>query len=143
MTGDAFIRLAGKMAAQSSTDEAALRTAVSRAYYGAFHIARQFLEELGVSTVANAQIHGFVRHCLIGSGDAELQQAGSLLSTLHTDRIRADYRLHLQQFASLDEVRGSIESADRVRAILENSQRSDSREALRAAIESYLHRRAP
>ena len=44
MTGDDFIHLAGKLA--TSVDEAALRSAVSRAYYGAFHLALQFLEDI-------------------------------------------------------------------------------------------------
>ena len=44
MTGDDFIILAGRLA--TSADEASLRSAVSRAYYGAFHLALRFLEDI-------------------------------------------------------------------------------------------------
>ena len=44
MTGDDFINLAGKLA--TSPDEASLRTAVSRAYYGAFHLALAFFDDI-------------------------------------------------------------------------------------------------
>ena len=39
MDGHEFISLAGKLAASANAGEAAYRTAVSRAYYGAFHAA--------------------------------------------------------------------------------------------------------
>lgn len=47
MTGDDFIQFAGKIAVLPSSDAAALRTAVSRAYYGAFHLAKELLRDLG------------------------------------------------------------------------------------------------
>ena len=46
MTGDKFISLAGKVASGTQSDEATCRTAVSRAYYGAFHVAKDFLTSL-------------------------------------------------------------------------------------------------
>ena len=45
MTGADFLPLAHDLAAASSEPE--WRTAVSRAYYTAFHVARQLLEDLG------------------------------------------------------------------------------------------------
>ena len=47
MDGTEFIALAGKLVAVPAADEATYRTAISRAYYGAFHVARSFLVELG------------------------------------------------------------------------------------------------
>ena len=44
MNGDDFIQLAGKLA--TSADPASLRSAASRAYYGAFHLAGEFLVDM-------------------------------------------------------------------------------------------------
>ena len=58
MNGDDFIQLAGKLA--TSADPASLRSAVSRAYYGAFHLAGEFLADIGrpVPHHANAHVLG-------------------------------------------------------------------------------------
>ena len=45
--GGDFIDLAAKMGLARGANPASRRTAVSRAYYGAFHIARALLIELG------------------------------------------------------------------------------------------------
>ena len=55
MTGNEFIILAGKLA--TSADEASLRSAVSRAYYGAFHLAIQFLNDIERPVPQNANAH--------------------------------------------------------------------------------------
>jgi uncharacterized protein (UPF0332 family) len=89
MDGHAFIALAGKLAAE----EATYRTAVSRAYYGAFHVARSFLVELGFEPLSNANVHAFARHYLNGSGIAQACLAAGELGDLQTARNRADYRL--------------------------------------------------
>ncbi|HEV3005184.1 MAG TPA: hypothetical protein VGX78_12025 [Pirellulales bacterium] len=44
MTGDDFIRLANRLALATTAAEPEWRTAVSRAYYGAFHMASALLE---------------------------------------------------------------------------------------------------
>jgi hypothetical protein len=85
MDGNDFIALAGKLAAASAGDEATCRTAISRAY-GAFHVARAFLVELGFSPVGNANVHGYVQHYLNGSGHSEACRAAFLLSHLQSAR---------------------------------------------------------
>ena len=93
MEGSDFIALAGKLAVAAAADEATYRTAISRAYYGAFHIARSFLVELGFQPVGNANVHAFVRHYLAGSGHPEAYLAASELGYLQAARNRADYDL--------------------------------------------------
>jgi len=48
MTGDELISLAGKFVANTNLggSEAQFRNAISRAYYGAFHLAKTLLEEI-------------------------------------------------------------------------------------------------
>jgi uncharacterized protein (UPF0332 family) len=58
MDGNDFIILAGRLAVMPQ-DEAAHRTAISRAYYGVFHVARSFLLDLGFRPVGNANVHAF------------------------------------------------------------------------------------
>jgi hypothetical protein len=84
MTGDDFIHLAGKLA--TSADEAALRSAVSRAYYGAFHLAQQFLEDIERPIPRNAQAHVQAARTLQNSAHRDAYRAGSLLGDLHTEK---------------------------------------------------------
>lgn len=140
MTPTEFVDFAGKLAASGSGGEAAIRSAVSRAYYGAFHLTLQFLAELGVPTPANAASHVLIQHCMIGSGHAEAQRAGRLLSSLHTDRITADYRLSDTRIASFEAARMRVEMADTIRSILEACRHEPMRTELRSAINDYVRR---
>lgn len=79
-----FISLALRLSA--SNNEADLRSAVSRAYYGAFHVARQFLLDVGLrwprKEAYAAEIHMKVRYCLIESGNADAVLASDQLWSL-------------------------------------------------------------
>jgi len=76
------------------TDEPALRSAISRAYYGAFCYSRNYLtntskirtpkEDLG-------KIHASVIDYLLESDDDDEKLAGQHLSNLRRQRNRADY----------------------------------------------------
>ena len=71
-----------------------LRSAISRAYYGAYHEARMFLERVpGVNISTGSKGHGEVQHHFAGLPDAEVEKIGHHLSTLQGVRITADYRL--------------------------------------------------
>lgn len=65
MTGDEFLKLADEMLRQSQTpSEAVCRTAISRAYYGAYHVTLAFLIRLGEFA---AKDHGETWRCLASS----------------------------------------------------------------------------
>jgi uncharacterized protein (UPF0332 family) len=66
MTGDDFISLATQLLAGKS--EAHFRTAVGRAYYGAFHLARDFVRACGILVSSGPEAHRSVRWCLANSG---------------------------------------------------------------------------
>ncbi|HEX7380161.1 MAG TPA: hypothetical protein VF278_23775, partial [Pirellulales bacterium] len=74
MSPNDFVSLAVKLS--NSAHEAELRTAVSRAYYGAFHSARDLLEDCGISfppkELLGADVHRKIRFCLesADNGDA-------------------------------------------------------------------------
>ena len=84
-----FLTLATALAA--GTTEAAWRSAVSRAYYAAFHAARQLLRDLGFRVPRGDQAHAYLWMRLSNCGGASLQRAGQLLNSLRTERNRADY----------------------------------------------------
>jgi uncharacterized protein (UPF0332 family) len=91
MTGDEFIVLAGKLAADPRSGAASYRTAVSRAYYGAYHLAKALLKnELDYDPGAP---HGETWTWLARTGDQRAEEASSVLSSLYSNRRRADYEL--------------------------------------------------
>ncbi|HEX7449182.1 MAG TPA: hypothetical protein VF306_16630 [Pirellulales bacterium] len=97
---DDFIVLAIKLS--KGRHEADLRSAVSRAYYGAFHSARQLVEECGVKISRRhlyaADIHRKVRFCLDHSGNSLAIKAAEKLDSLRGRRNEADYDLSSADF---------------------------------------------
>src|SRR5687767_5406019 len=89
MNADEFLRIAGVLVAKYSNDEAALRTAISRAYYGAYHVAVDLLSRACTEHLD----HGSVRRLLKESGLSLAQRAGRHLDDLQGSRVKADYRL--------------------------------------------------
>lgn len=140
MTGDEFIGLAGKLAVGAASGEAAYRSATSRAYYGAYHLAISLLADLSYSLPANANGHVFAQRVLTGSDHPAARQAGFLLGDLHTDRIKADYKLQnsaagTQRFAKL-----RVEAAIAIQTGLSSYAIEPARSELAAAIAAYLQK---
>jgi uncharacterized protein (UPF0332 family) len=73
--------------------EAEWRSAISRAYYAAFQIARQLLLHCGFTVPPDQQAHTFLWLRLANSGHPDVQTAGSDLGELRTARNKADYDL--------------------------------------------------
>jgi uncharacterized protein (UPF0332 family) len=96
-----FISLAVKLS--NSRQEAELRTAVSRAYYGALHAARELLEQCGVGfppkELFGADVHRKVRFCLANANDADAALFANKLSDLRSQRNNADYDLKTERFS--------------------------------------------
>lgn len=84
-----FLLLASRLAAEAS--EADWRTAVSRAYYAAFHVARRLFADLQFIVPRADQAHQYLVFRLSNSGEAAAEQAGRDLETLRRLRNRADY----------------------------------------------------
>jgi len=133
----AFIALAGKLAAAPASDEASYRTAVSRAYYGAFHIARLFLVELGFKPVGNTNVHAFVRHYLAGSNQPDACTAASQLADLQSARNRADYDLDDRNAGTRGNAMVVVERAHRVISALDRCRRDGALDVIRQAIADY------
>lgn len=86
MDGKDFLIAAKKLV--RSQFEAGLRSSISRAYYGLFHVAAQFLAELGFSIEQGPSVHGAVRNRLSNSGVEPLVDFAQTLDELRTQRNR-------------------------------------------------------
>ena len=132
MNGDEFIRFAGLLVARFASDEAALRTAVSRAYYGAYHVAIRLLSRACTERLD----HGSVRRLLKESGNPVAGQAGRRLDNLQSDRIKADYRLDAP--ITLPFAKINIERAVQVNALLATLNDADAFDNFAAGLAGYL-----
>ena len=84
-----FLLLATRLAA--GTTEADWRTAVSRAYYAAFHIARRSFADSEFTVHRADRAHQYLVFRLSNSGESIVEQTGRDLDTLRRLRNRADY----------------------------------------------------
>jgi hypothetical protein len=75
------------------TREAEWRSAVSRAYYSAFHVAIGLFRLAGFAVPRGEQAHGYVWLRLANAGHPDVMAAGESLNELRRDRNRADYDL--------------------------------------------------
>ncbi len=112
MTGRDFVACAEQFA-QGPT-EAELRSAVSRAYYGAFHEALVLLKTCGIWLPKTEQIHMKVGYCLQDCGDPDAAEAGRELELLKSKRKVADYDLDDDRFTASRAVRLEIARARRI-----------------------------
>src|SRR5580704_1421606 len=100
MTGDDFIALASRLLLSNIGDpEARYRSAVSRAYYGAYHLAIEFLSGIGFRVSGNSECHEEAYRALLNSGNLDAVTAARLLNDLRNSRNEADYRLTKKRLA--------------------------------------------
>jgi uncharacterized protein (UPF0332 family) len=139
MTGDEFISLAGKLVANSALGgmEARFRTAASRAYYGAFHLAEALLAAWGLKVRRNAYGHQDVYDLFWGSGHPQARRVASLLEDLRTERIKADYRMDDARFQVPGTAMMCVEMGEAVRVCLESCE--SEAETIRQAIRHWRH----
>lgn len=93
-----YLDLADELAASQAAGEAKLRSAISRAYYAAFHVAMRFLQDNKQYTpTLSGKDHGNVwRMYKTGPGTGiERRQIGNRGFQLLRDREQADYRVPL------------------------------------------------
>ena len=70
------------------------RSAVSRAYYAAFHVVRVFMEGLGFAVPQADRAHGYLWLRLQNCGAPSMEQQGRDLQELRRQRNSADYDMN-------------------------------------------------
>lgn len=111
-----FVDFATWLALQRTSTPALLRSVISRAYYGAFHQAAEFIEGLTNQKRAKHDAHIW----LIDSAFSQAHEAGRRLEKLNSARIKADYRLDDPESELPAVARTCIELARDVQALLED-----------------------
>lgn len=140
MQPDEFITISGKLAAMN-LGAAGARTAVSRAYYGSFHLAMNVLEQFASAPPRNGNGHVFAPAFLESAGNVDATVAASLLQDLHTARIKADYQLRDARIETPAFAKSEIEVALEIRkrlASFSDACRSDA--AVLAALREGIAR---
>jgi uncharacterized protein (UPF0332 family) len=130
--GDEFLKLAENYVTERS--EAAWRSAVSRAYYAAFHVARDFVISLGFVTPRSEIAHAYLWRRLGNCGLSSLALAGSRLNQLRGERNRADYDLN--DDLTQKDAKAAVKSAAMVIAALQ-AVLPDDRLLITEAMKTY------
>lgn len=138
MTGEDFITIAGNLVANPhlGDSEARFRSAVSRAYYGAFHLAVAFLAELGKSVKENHEGHAEAYRALFNTQQTDAVDAARLLNDLRTMRNEADYKLHKSRYRSMANAKSDVEAAVEFCGCLSRCQAEPVRTHLRQALQN-------
>ena len=136
-----FIGLAVKLS--NCQQEAELRTAVGRAYYGAFHSARDLLEECGIrfppKELFGAAIHTKVRYCLSNGDNKDAAIAANRLGALRSQRNYADYDMKGDRFSLLNakHVRACTQMAIEIVDALQRCRSDDALPEFREKVRAY------
>lgn len=116
-----FVNLAERLIEdRPNKGEALYRTVISRSYYGAHHMARQFLESHFTQQIdKTGDAHGQVIRALKSHrSDQQLYQSGRRLERLCDNRRLADY--HEDAYIDKDFARVNIEQANDIVSTLRN-----------------------
>lgn len=135
MTANDFISVATQLLAGDG--EGRFRSAVSRGYYGAFHIARQFLFDCGVLVPIDLAVHRNVRWCLANSAEPRIVDASRLLESLRRVRNDADYNLSSTRFNDRAAVKKEVQRAAEISALLSPYQSESEISRVSPKIRAY------
>ena len=87
----------------NSTEEAGRRSAVSRAYYDAFHYIRLYLIRESIDVPKDATAHEKLPKYLRNSGLENAKYVGQRLGELKDDRWDADYKIAIEDLRRREE----------------------------------------
>jgi len=121
--------------------EAEWRSAISRAYYAAFHVARQLLLGMSFRVPSADRAHGHLWMRLANAGQPDVEDAGNRLNALRRDRNRADYDAHVSvnQASARVHVRRAEEIIQALDAASVEPTRSQITDAMKVYERDVLH----
>ncbi|MEX2316967.1 MAG: hypothetical protein WD669_07440 [Pirellulales bacterium] len=113
MKGEDYISYAGHLVAKPAGSHTVCqyRTAISRAYYGAYHLAAAALGQMGKHIQENATGHRETIVALDKSGVSDAVDAARLIGDLQSARIKADYHLGQDRYFTEANVMLNLEDA--------------------------------
>lgn len=93
---------------------AEFRSAISRAYYAAYHVGLEFLNKMGFSISKNSEAHDAVCWHFNNSGDEDLKKIATKIGELRAKRNQADYQLNRTDVESKENAKLYVMSAGRI-----------------------------
>jgi uncharacterized protein (UPF0332 family) len=132
-----FIALAQALKNASGNDPAAIRSAVSRIYYGILHKALGIIEHFDKPVLRETGHHQFVQKVLMNCGHADLRLAGSLLKDMHDERCNADYKISQTKYEDTKFAESVFLLADQVIELLDRSLASGNLSEIKIGITNY------
>jgi uncharacterized protein (UPF0332 family) len=134
-----YLSLADTLA--NGTSEAEWRSAASRAYYAAFHVARTLLLNCGFRVPQADKAHGYLWLRLSNAGDASVIRAGGQLGDLRRERNRADHDDHrtITQAGAIQNVRLAEEVIQTLDAAAREPIRTQVTDAMKIYERDVLH----
>jgi len=136
ISGQDLLDIAGHLVANTAfrCPETRYRSAISRAYYGAYHLAVQFLSEVGKTVPENPQGHEIAYRLLYNATVQPARDAAHNLNELRGVRNRADYRLSQRGMDSLANARDKVQMALLVKSKLDECRTAANRAQIEAAL---------
>lgn len=134
-----YLALAATLAA--GTTEAEWRSAVSRAYYATFHVARELLLSLGFRVPRGERAHGYLWLRLANAGVVHVRGAGNRLNDLRRQRNRCDYDAYPAwiQVMALNEIQTAQDIIQALDAATVDPIRTQSTDAMKVYERDVLH----
>jgi uncharacterized protein (UPF0332 family) len=105
-----FLDLSRRLLSGAAPSPEDFRSAISRAYYAAFHVAVDALRVMSLPPGKASAVHGETARLLGGCKDKKIQSSACSLSDLHGRRVQADYHLEKTE----PEIRQQAETAERM-----------------------------
>lgn len=140
MRGDEFLSLANRLANDPMSGPAAIRTAISRAYYGAFLSVLSFVkDELGIScrVPSKATEHQSLPQLLANCKVALAVDLGQRLTNLHQSRKEADYEMDNLAQEKRSAAVDSIRRATLIFGLLNQCKAEPTRSQIAAGLMQY------
>ncbi len=135
MEGRRFIDTAELLLERNSPSNC--RTVFNRAYYAAYNTGVELFEKAGVTINENAKGHTQVSTYLQQCGVPKLNEAGSKLGDLYSDRILADYRLNKTNVEKLNNAKLAVLRAKMIISTFDLFSSSSERQKIKKGIERY------
>ena len=135
MDGAEFLDVAIRLSGGGS--EGDWRSSVSRAYYGAFHLSQQFVNDCGVELPKTADAHDKLQWCLAQAETASLAVAAEKLASLRAERNTADYDLGASKFSNRQNALLQLKVAQEIVNALSNGRADAQFPEIRTKIQDY------
>lgn len=133
-----YFDLARKLAQMRT--EAALRSAISRGYYAAFHSAKNLVEGLGFHLPKDATAHDKLFYLLNNAGVESAEDVAKLLSDLRRRRNLADYDFEQNNMQTYQDCQYDLVQVAAVMTFCQSYSSEPLRSTLRKGLSAYLQK---